>query len=250
MKNQYKVIVHSIAILVSASLYAAPKVHIKNKSKETIQVQINNGPLKNIAADNALSDDTNVSDISVLNIYYCPQKNCGNNKDQLQVTFDQVEPDTTLYVKFDIKNGKGVLEPQKGDWFGKSTEGYSLSKNIKASEIRQQIVKSLGSRPQESKIFESSIQAEAWNQFPAANKLRKAQVPANELNSYNKYPKEVWLKVLDASPTPSKSELKDKYRQLFNKWHPDRNKGKEKLANEVLQILTTAYDEIGLLPRK
>ncbi|HEV2917159.1 MAG TPA: hypothetical protein VGW78_05460, partial [Candidatus Babeliales bacterium] len=75
MKNQYKVIVHSIAILVSASLYAAPKVHIKNKSKETIQVQINNGPLKNIAADNALSDDTNVSDISVLNIYYCPQKN-------------------------------------------------------------------------------------------------------------------------------------------------------------------------------
>ncbi|HEV2917533.1 MAG TPA: J domain-containing protein, partial [Candidatus Babeliales bacterium] len=221
-----------------------------------------NGPLKNIAADNALSDDTNVSDISVLNIYYCPQKNCGNNKDQLQVTFDQVEPDTTLYVKFDIKNGKGVLEPQKGDWSGKSTEGYSLRKNIKV--IKQQIVKSSGeatsstNRPRSQGFTkptvsseepnkptpEPDIQAEAWSQFPEANKLRKAKVPASYFNQYDLYPKDIWFKVLDASPATPKSDLKVKYRKLALKWHPDRNMDKRELAKEVLQILATANEQV------
>jgi hypothetical protein len=253
MKYSYriKIILHTILAVMSVRLIAVPNFHLKNNAKESIQVQINDGTLTTIAAGSDIKNNINIQDISVLNIYYCPTSTyCKTNKpDLLQVTFGSVQKDTTLYVKFDVKKGKGVLEPQKGDWFGKSTEGYSLSKNITAKNIIQEVKKTTSAEqtfaPKAPKVTESNlIEEEAWKQFPAANKLRKEKVSDREINQYNKYPKEVWFKVLDASLEMPKSELKSKYRKLAVKWHPDRNQDKISLAKAVIQILNAANEQI------
>lgn len=53
---------------------------------------------------------------------------------------------------------------------------------------------------------------------------------------------EKYYNTLGLSQNASKSDLKKAYRKLSLKWHPDRNRGNEKEANEKFKEISEAYD--------
>jgi hypothetical protein len=153
MKNYSMRIVGSIGVMaiMPIMILSDPALDLKNKSDNAIQVQINDGALKSVAANKSLKiDNLDVSKVYKMYIFYCPTKEyCKKKKPEMllaefaagakvtgYVVSSAVEYET-MYLKFSIKKGKGHLEPQKGS-AKETTDGYSLVKNIKEKNIRFQ----------------------------------------------------------------------------------------------------------------
>lgn len=163
---------------------SAPILSLKNKSGSSIQVQIKNalnepiGPLVTVEANmnyepkNSDLDDSAIW-VNSMKIYYCPTKDyCKKNKPDVLVASFLGMYDT-MYLKFSIKDGKGRLEVQKGSG-NKTTDGYSLAKNIKQKEIQQKL-EHTGTISIDQKIIAEQAKAEA----DAAKAKAKARVEAN-----------------------------------------------------------------------
>lgn len=153
MKNYsiHKVGLVSLMVIMPIMILADPALDLKNKSDNAIQVQINDEPLKSVAANKSLKiENLDMSKVYKLYIFYCPTKEyCKKKKPEMLLAefasgakltgyvVSSVMEYETMYLKFSIKKGKGHLEPQKGS-AKETTDGYSLVKNIKEKNIRFQ----------------------------------------------------------------------------------------------------------------
>jgi hypothetical protein len=116
----------------------APLFHLKNKSGVPIQVNLSQGKVQTIAPEGSIAENFNIFSLRTIGITYCPNSTYCKTNLPMTLTASFIPGDhKTIYVKFDIVNGQGTLTPQKGNVFGKTTDGYSLSKNIDAKNIQE-----------------------------------------------------------------------------------------------------------------
>jgi hypothetical protein len=143
-------LIYSGMFLYWSGSHAIPNFHLKNKSNEAIQVNVtqNNSSvtqeIKTIGKDRSLALDLAINKSTTIELYFCPTATWCKTKLPRKLTA-QCAPGQTLYIKF---NGS-KLEPQKGDLFGNTTEGYDLSNNIQS--IKQSIADSTIQYPEGQK---------------------------------------------------------------------------------------------------
>lgn len=253
MKNYSMRIVGAVGLMTiipTLILSVDPAFNLKNKSDNEIQVSINNSAKRAKVADNATMEEKDlvVNNISSISIHYCPSSSaCKAGKvDYLEVSFKPGDY-KTMYLKFSIKDGKGHLEPQKGS-ANKTTDGYSLSKNIKAKNI-------VGQKVTKGKIGKAStastgrknssgnpILEQAWAKFPEANELRNRELEKNI--SANSFAMPVWYAVLGLKAGATKTEIKKAYINLSREWHPDKHSrdsdADQAIATEAFKIVNEA----------
>ena len=122
----------SVMLIAYSNVHAIPNFHLKNKSTEPIQVNVMQAGTsatkgaQSIGKDQALALDLNDKKVTIIELFFCPTASWCKTKLPRKLTA-QCAPGETMYIKF---NGS-KLEPQKGDLFGKTTEGYVLSNNVK-----------------------------------------------------------------------------------------------------------------------
>jgi DnaJ-domain-containing protein 1 len=259
MKNYFMRIMGAVSIMavMPSMILADPTFSLKNKSINEIQVSINNSAKRANVADNATMEEKDlvVNNISSISIHYCPSSSaCKAGKvDYLEVSFKPGDY-KTMYLKFSIKDGKGHLEPQKGS-ANKTTDGYSLSKNIKAKNIVGQkvtkgemgkastgIKRSSGNSILEQARARNPILEQAWAQFPEANELRSHELEKNI--SANSFAMPVWYAVLGLKKSATKDEIQKAYIKLSRKWHPDKHSSgsdaDQAIATQVFTIINEA----------
>ncbi len=130
-------IVCSLVIATGCSLVAVePTFHLKNKSADTIQVDIkqNNASvtgLKSVTKGDDLELNLDISKPTFLEIHVCP--NIGQCYINDHDTFiAKVNAGKKMYLKFDGKS----LVPQKGNTkMGKTAQGYNIKNNVTRNDI-------------------------------------------------------------------------------------------------------------------
>jgi hypothetical protein len=174
MKSTVKKLVIIVGLVASVVPVFAqdPNFSLKNKTKQAIYVTVTpyhhtvnmpmiNGKIHNpktgfsnfqydfvqpivLNADRALMLDLPGDQMYNLNIVYDPALN-----EYMYTAFDIIPATNnsgTFYVKFETKKGELVLLPQEGR-FGKTTEGYSLKKNVRLSKAQKQLGSTMTQKP-------------------------------------------------------------------------------------------------------
>lgn len=148
-----------------------------------------------------------------------------------------------------------LISPQNQQEFNSILLLLSQPKQRTQKEKSQQNAKPTVQQPPKHEPSPSqaaeTIAEQAWSQFPEAKKLRNLY--QNTLKLYNKIGSAKRLRtqdrdklrnlygaVLSIPPYPTKQQIRQAFRKLSLKWHPDKHSGNKELANEVFKIINEA----------
>ena len=127
----------SVVVTSGCSLFAVePTFHLKNKSTDTIQIDIKQDNtsltgLKSVAKDGDLELTLDTSKPTFLEIHVCP--NIGQCYMGDHDTFiATVKAGKKVYLKFD---GKSLVPQQGSTKTGKTTQGYDIKDNVTKRDI-------------------------------------------------------------------------------------------------------------------
>lgn len=143
MKHWYVFGVMS-AVIVTPILAKDPVFHLKNNSSKLLKVELIGLNDSVIFSQDYIDDELllqtlpeNEEMLRRMIITYCPTSKICDRASEVNIRVDFNPGNySTYYLKFDIdNNNKGIVEQQKGT-LGKTTKGYSLSKNIKPASLR------------------------------------------------------------------------------------------------------------------
>jgi|GEM_PF-1915190 len=184
------------ALAISGGLCAMipPTFHLKNNSKDTIQINIiQDGSsvfkiapvgLRSVAKGGEFPFQLDISKPTTLEIGYCPTADyCKTSLPAKMIA--KIKAGKTVYIKFDGK----TIEPQKGDILGKTTKGYSTKNNVDKGDMK---VEGGGTKKSElgigGKKDSQQIENEAWSYFP---------ITAQDRLMADTLPDQFWIKVQD-----------------------------------------------------